>query len=370
MLVLPVTHSTPGVQEECRVNVGRAKSFVSNLKLTLLQLLLDHKTSRSIDLSKPQKILFDQKDNLIGDMLVNTVAFRAIKQSRPDWSTHVLAGSTNREAIRFNRFVDQIHVFDGTWTALRQLRQHGLDIYFCNKNRLHWRDFMLLRYAGARINIGRNKDAYKLFDYSIKVCGETELDRYLALLRFLGISTNSCQYDLPLAPGELSRARDFLARRSGRPIIAFNRYGNKRGKLFSRAVAVRLLTEINRCYPDALIVLLCSPQSKAETVYLRQQLDSSKVCVAEHTQTIRDAAALIHCADFVVTPDTSIVHIACAFDTAQICVYRDQNELRLWRPLSDKAVTLLPRPPSRHVNDLDITEFRDSLAKIGQFIAS
>ena len=343
--------------------------MLRKLRLALLRLVFDHKASAAIDLSKPQRILFDQKDNLIGDMLVNTVALRAIKQSCPDWSTHVLAGPTNREAIRFNPYVDQIHVFEGTWPALRQLRQQRFDIYFCNKNRLLLRDFALLRYTGASINIGRNKDDYNLFDYSIEVCGETELDRYLALLSFLGISADSYRYDLPVAPEELSRARAFLARWSGRPIIAFNRYGNKRGKLFSPALVVQLVTEIARVYPGALIVLLCPPQSKAETAYLGQRLSTANVCVADHTHTIRDSAALVQCADFVVTPDTSIVHIACAYDKAQICVYRDQNELRLWRPLSDKAVTLLPRPPSRNVDDVDIVEFRDSLSRVGCFIA-
>lgn len=348
------------------MNAGVAKSIIRNFRLALLKLVFDHKSPQSIDLNRPQKILFDQKEDLIGDMLVNTVAFRAIKQAYPDSKVHVLAGPSNQEVIRSNRFVDQIHVFTGTWPALRQLRKQKFDVYYYHKNKLSPRDFILLRYMAARVNIGRSKDGFNLFDYSIDAFGETELDRYLALLKLLKVKENSTRYEFPLTQDELSVARTFVSRRSGRPVIAFNRYGNRRGKLFSHARAVQLVREIDRVYPDALIVLLSPPQNKSETAELKRQLGLPNVWVADFTRSIRNSAALIHCADLVVTPDTSIVHIACAFDKAQICVYRDHGELRLWRPLSDKAIALLPRPPSRHVDDVDLKEFSATLVKVGQ----
>lgn len=346
------------------------KSLVRNFKLTLLKLVFDHKPSQSIDLTKPQRIIFDQKENLIGDMLVNTVAFRAIKQTYPNWSVHVLAGPSNQEAIRSNRFVDQIHIFTGTWAVVRELRSQQFDIYYFNKNRLQLRDFILLKYVNARVNIGRNKDGFDLFDYSINTHSETELDRYRALLGFLRASKDDYLYDFPLTSEELGLARDYVTQHLGHPVVAFNRYGNKRGKLFSSARAIQLIREVNHVYPNALIILLCSPQTKAETFELKRQLHLPNVSVAGFTRTIRDSAALIQCADLVVTPDTSIVHIACAYGKAQICVYRDQNEMCLWRPLSDKAITLLPKPPSRHVDDVDLVEFRESLVEAGQFMAS
>ena len=101
---------------------------------------------------------------------------------------------------------------------------------------------------------------------------------------------------------------------------------------------------------------------------MKHHLGLTNVIVAEHTETIRDSAAIIHHADLVVTPDTSIVHIACAYDKPQICVYRDENELRLWRPLSDKAITLLPKPGSRQVNDLDVQEFKQALIAVEEFL--
>ena len=89
---------------------------------------------------------------------------------------------------------------------------------------------------------------------------------------------------------------------------------------------------------------------------------------AAHIRTVRDSAALIRLSDAVVTPDTSIVHIACAYDKPQVCVYRDRTELSLWRPYSDQAICLLPRPPSRDVNDVDVNAFRDSLGTLWEMV--
>jgi ADP-heptose:LPS heptosyltransferase len=96
---------------------------------------------------------------------------------------------------------------------------------------------------------------------------------------------------------------------------------------------------------------------------IKRELGYSNVYAATQIETIRDSAAIIRESDSVVTTDTSIVHIACAYDKPQVCVYRDQDELDLWRPFSDRAVSLLPVPPSRDVNDVDMNAFRQALAR-------
>ena len=344
------------------------KSTIRNFKQSILRFAFDHKSRGHLDLTSNATILFDQKQNLIGDMLVNTVAFRAIKKRYPGWQVQVLAGETNREVIRTNPFIDKIHVFDGTLPTIGRLRREKINIYYFHKTRLRLKDFVLLKYVDSQVNIGRDKTGYELFDYSVYPNGETELDRYLSLLRLLGIEHTESRYDFPLTANELFKAQSYLANLTGRPVIVFNRYGDKHGKLFDRALAIRLVGEINQVYPDATIVLLCPPKFRIETVGMKHQLGLSSVIVVEYTETIRDSAAIIHHADLVVTPDTSIVHIACAYNKPQICVYRDNNELLLWRPSSDKAITLLPKSGSRHVNDLDVQEFRQALIAIEEFL--
>ncbi len=340
---------------------GSVKATFRRSRQALWRLLFDHKQAGTLDLERPVKILFDQKENLIGDMIVNTVAFRALKQAHPRWSVQVLAGPVNREVIRSNPHVDKIHEFTGWWPAIRALRRERFDILYFHKNRLALRDFLLLRYAGARVNVGRNKSRLRLFDYSIDAATKTEVDRFAAFLELLGVADVDRRYDFPLTGAELSRGAAWIAGLSGTPVIAFNRYGHRRGKLFSRTRAMQLIREIAHRYEQAAIVLLCSPATKSETLSMQNELGLPNVHTAAATRTIRDSAAIIYHADLVVTPDTSIVHIACAFDKPQICVYRDRGEWSLWRPMSERAIVLFPRPPSRHVDDLDLAEYTQAL---------
>ncbi len=344
-------------------------SRIRQFKQFLWRFMLDHKQSNALELERPAKILFDQKEDLIGDMLVNTVAFRAIKNAYPRWTIHVLAGAANREVVSSNPDIDKIIPFAGLWRTIKSLRHEHYDIYYFHKNRLTLQDFILLKYAGAKVNIGRDKADFKLFDYSIVAPSETEVERFARLLELLGVNEIDRSYQFHLTPEELSRGASHIATLSGRPVIAFNRYGNHRGKLFSRSRAVQLIREINRVYKGAAIVLLCSPATRHETIGMQGELALDNVLAAAWIRTIRDSAAILRHVDLVVTPDTSIVHIACAFHKPQICVYRDQTELQLWRPMSGQAIILLPRSPSRQVDDLDLTEFARALEKARAWVS-
>jgi ADP-heptose:LPS heptosyltransferase len=330
----------------------------------MLKWLFDRKKKRPVDLRGRVKFLFDQRQNLIGDMLVNTIAFRAIKDKYPHWQVHVLAGPDNREVVRENPCVDQVHVLPETRSGFPRLKSEQYDVLYFHKNRLRLKDFLFLRNADARINIGRAKSEFRIFDHSLDDPGGTERDRYLEFLRFFAIDGTRYGYEFPLREEEKGLARSFLSNCPGQTTIVFNPCGNPGGKLFTRATSCKLIAEINLACPDARVILISPPSRRDMILEIRQELGYSNVYPATHIQTIRDSAALIHESDSVVTPDTSIVHIACAYDKPQICVYRDPDELALWQPISDKAICLLPLPPSRDVNDLDMKDFRRGLAEI------
>ena len=346
------------------------KSSLREIRKSILKQVFDHKKKGSVDLRGAVKFLFDQRENLIGDMLVNTIAFRAIKNKYPAWQVHVLAGPDNGEVVRDNPCVDKVHIMSSTMSSLNRLRSEKIDVYYFHNNRLRLGGFLFLKYTGARINIGRNKEEYRLFDYSLEDPGGTERDRYLGFLRFFAIDGTDYGYEFPLRDEDLVKARSYLSALPGQSTIVFNRYGSPHGKLFSKDMSCKLISEINLLFPDTRIIMLCPPEHRTPTLEIKRELGYSNVYAATHIKTIRDSAAIIRESDSVVTTDTSIVHIACAYDKPQVCIYRDQDELALWRPFSDKAVSLLPVPPSRDVNNVDMNAFRQALARTRSLYAA
>ncbi len=149
------------------------KSAIRAIRQSALKRLFDRKRKRTVDLRGPVKFLFDQRQNLIGDMLVNTIAFRAIKDKYPHWQVHVLAGPDNREVVRENACVDRIHRMTDTVSGVAHLRAEHFDVFYFHQNRLRLQDFILLKYTDARINIGRAKSEYQLFDHSLDDPGGT-----------------------------------------------------------------------------------------------------------------------------------------------------------------------------------------------------
>lgn len=75
--------------------------------------------------------------------------------------------------------------------------------------------------------------------------------------------------------------------------------------------------------------------------------------------TINTAVEIVRSADLVVSPDTSIVHMACAFNTPLVAIYNTRRlkdsglvGYNIWAPHYDNAVQLVIDQPS--VSDLPL----------------
>ena len=99
----------------------------------------------------------------------------------------------------------------------------------------------------------------------------------------------------------------------------------------------------------------------------------NKVKIIE-TRGMPEVAELIKGADLVVSPDTSIVHLARAFDKKMICIYRkelgkeDKNSI-LWGPNSEKAKVIFVEEKVKDGEEIDINhitldEFKKEMERV------
>ena len=62
---------------------------------------------------------------------------------------------------------------------------------------------------------------------------------------------------------------------------------------------------------------------------------SSFVSPSYPTESVLDVAALVDSVDLLITPDTSLVHMACAFEKPLLAIYsNDVNSFKTWHPKS------------------------------------
>ena len=120
-------------------------------------------------------------------------------------------------------------------------------------------------------------------------------------------------------------------------------------------------------------MIIVADKDKRENLKKIDFLQQDKILIPE-TKNILEVTELIKKSDLVITPDTSIVHIATAFDKKSICIYRkefgkeDKNFI-LWGPNSEKAKVIFVEEKVRNgeevdINKIDLNKFEKEMERI------
>ena len=89
------------------------------------------------------------------------------------------------------------------------------------------------------------------------------------------------------------------------------------------------------------IVILASSNQIIKKQKMISELGLDYVIPSYTTETIIDAAAIVEQLDLIITPDTSIVHIASSFDKPVVSIHENNKDsFRLWSPSSTLSKTI------------------------------
>jgi ADP-heptose:LPS heptosyltransferase len=135
----------------------------------------------------------------IGDMILSTPMFSAIKKKYPDSKIHVLAGRANHSIIRNNPYIDNIIVFDKTPNKLigilLKLRKEHYDYLIDPKDHYSRESNLLARLINTKTKIGFNSEGKKIYDFEIPSFIENNelhyISRCFSALVPLGIETEN-----------------------------------------------------------------------------------------------------------------------------------------------------------------------------------
>ncbi len=94
----------------------------------------------------------------------------------------------------------------------------------------------------------------------------------------------------------------------------------------SQAFWLRTASELLRIFPNALIVLIAEHREESSSQTLLEKIHDrhpqARICnFATYSRSINDLISLINQLDLVIAPDSSVVHIAAAFQTPAIGIY-------------------------------------------------
>ena len=314
-----------------------------------------------------KSILFLRYDGKIGDMIVNSLIFREIKKVYPDIKIGVVARGAAIDIIRENPNVDKIYEYYKDRKKIKDLalkiKEEKYDLLIDFSEMLRVNQMMLINLCGARTNIGLDRKDWELFDLSIESGKDfkwTEhiTNRYLAYLIKLGLKKENIDISYDIYLKNEKKYEAFFNKIKENKKIILNPYGASKHKSFSIETLENIINYLKD--KDAAIILTYFGDKYKELEFLEKKY--KYVYIPKKIESILDTAILIKKSDYVISPDTSIVHIASAFNKKMIIVYPPKGgkygvDHLVWAPKSEYSRVIFCKDKIGTYDEIDINTF-------------
>ena len=314
-----------------------------------------------------KSILFLRYDGKIGDMVVNSLMFREIKKVYPNIKIGVVARGAAIDIIKDNSNVDKIYEYYKDRKKIKDLalkiKEEKYDLLIDFSEMLRVNQMMLINLCGARINIGLDRKDWKLFDLSIESGKDfkwTEhiTNRYLAYLVKLGLKKENIDISYDIYLKDEKKYKAFFNEIKESKKLILNPYGASKHKSFSVENLENIINYLkNR---DIAIILVYFGDKYKELEFLEKKY--KYVYMPQKIESILDTAILIKESDYVISPDTSIVHIASALNKKMITVYPPKGgkygvDHLVWAPKSEYSRVIFCKDKTGTYDEIDINTF-------------
>ena len=314
-----------------------------------------------------KSILFLRYDGKIGDMVVNSLMFREIKKVYPDIKIGVVARGAAIDIIKDNPNVDKIYEYYKDRKKIKDLalkiKEEKYDLLIDFSEMLRVNQMMLINLCGARINIGLDRKDWKLFDLSIESSKDfkwTEhiTNRYLAYLIKLGLKKESIDISYDIYLKDEKKYETFFYKIKENKKLILNPYGASKHKSFNIETLENIITYLKD--KDIAIILVYFGDKYKELEFLEKKY--KYVYIPKKIESILDTAILIKKSDYIISPDTSIVHIASAFNKKMITVYPPKGgkygiDHLVWAPKSKYNKVIFCKDKTGNYDEIDINTF-------------
>lgn len=340
---------------------NRSKNyFMKSLRMRMAKMVWDHRCKKAFSLQGIQKILLLRDDDKIGDMVVSTSVMREL--SKKGYTVDVLATPKNAAIIKYNPYVDKVFSTE-TPDIAAQLNAENYDLVIDMGDKISPRSLRFLRSIAGKNVIGFNKENYKIYNKSIHYLDFNShiTRRYDLLMQAMELSDYSTKYEL-FYPQHLDQdVLDFLNKLGHEKFILINAFAADGRREMSFSQLEELISSLKSVYPATGIVLL--DHLNRINFTLPQGVYISPF------NTILSAIALISHIDMIISPDTSIVHIAATYNKPLVSLYG--NDLHgqyvnsdVWGPGYNNAIQLRTVDKYHPVSSISADEILEAVRKL------
>ena len=327
------------------------------------------KRKKNVDLDplKINRILFLRTDGKIGDFIISSFIFREIKKHYPNIKIDIVSDKSLEDLLKLNENIDEYYIFDRKkifeWRkAARILKKNNYDVLLDSTEGLKYKQFYLINRINAIVNVGYNKDGYKIYNKDVKQNNTLKMvEIYKQMMKSVNIEIKNTMYDVPVSKDSERNVKKFLDENNvDSKIIALNFFGASRGRKINEDIALIIIKRLSEIYKGYRIIILDSPNDR-ETIYnILEKTDNKNILFFEKSRTVLDSISIIKNSDLVVSLDTAILHIAEGLNKKIMAFYGPKINKNKWR-IKEEGNILIDYTESR-INDVDFEKVFDKLS--------
>ncbi len=342
--------------------------WVRHQKHNLGQLLWDRKselawhewTSRLRQKNSHLRILLLRTDGKLGDAIVGLGFVKALLSQLPNnVELHVLGPASFFELYCWPRL--HFHIWPMKLSERVQTCRHlslfHFDLIVDTSTVVRWQDILSWHLLRGRFYLGFNKESYQKFHKSHSLTDDRSMYlHFQSLLELMGLPQVEVLPTKPFTNVERPA-------KSGNKYILFNAYGGAHRRSFDLNWQLNFLRKLEEYFkfhtdtsPGISIQLLWSKETFSTANQVVKSLDSSQIQLAKQTSSLEELANVVNQAFFIVTPDTSIFHLARSYQKPVLVFFRnDPGNMNLWGPLQGESycfVAVNPKASSQKEESL------------------
>jgi heptosyltransferase III len=274
----------------------------------------------------------------LGDMIVATPLFSALKTAGGVERLAVLCSEQNEIVVRNNPFIDELRVMNfhrvgSVLSAVGWLRRQRFDAIIDLTPGFSRTNFFVMQFAGARtLRVGIEKE-YIADRYHIHIGGGRGhlADRILDAGEALTGATiaRPRRFEIHATPSDKETAAQFAEKYRGR-LLAVNLSAGNAARQWSFDRFEELTAQLIKRIPDAKIALIAVGEQRQ---WAERLAAGNSSCVAVPAFQFLTVTELIGRCALLVSADTALVHVASSQGVPVVGLYTDNREnLVRWGP--------------------------------------
>jgi ADP-heptose:LPS heptosyltransferase len=296
------------------------------------------------------RVLLIRQDR-IGDVLVSTPLITALRRAHPAMVIDILLSTNNVAALPGLPGIGRAWIYERTFLSmvrvLREIRRQCYDVAVDLMDNPSATSTAFCVLSGARWTVGLEKENDYSYDVRVPLRSRRDhhiIERLSPLAEVFGVPSSAAEMPVQYEPRGTSRAFAASVYRelgiTDRCKIALNISAGSERRFWGTERYRSIIRHLVAAHPAAAVLVLCKPGDELRAKEVSQGIDG--MYSVPSSPSFDGFAALVAHLDALITPDTSVVHLASAFGVPSVVMYIQSNpDLRIWEPYRTPHVSVV-----------------------------